>query len=297
MSPEDVERVRVFVFFVGYQRSGHSLVGSMLDAHPHVVVPHEFMLFQRLVDWNDTTLFNRTKLYNELWLHSVRDATEGWRSGPRYEKAARKGYTLAIGNSWHGRFTQLKVIGDKSGGKASRVFHRKAAEFREAYERLRVAVGVPVRVLHVVRDPFDIIASDALYEASPVRGQRLQNVSALQKLANRKVLLARTHHLLTSVAAVEAMITACNMTVLEIHMADLLRDPRGALMQLCAFVGIDCFEDYVKSCAAKVVPLPASPVQDLVDWPQELRSYIIQELSRYPFFRRYLLQSDMHAGT
>lgn len=298
LSPEDIESVRIFVFFVGYQRSGHSLVGSMLDAHPHAVVPHEFMLFERLVDRNDSAaLFNRTKLYNELWKHSVADATQGWRSDLAYDKAARKGYTLAIGGTnWHGAFTRLKVIGDKSGGKAARVFHRKPADFREAYEKLRIAVGVPIRVLHVVRDPFDIIASDTLYAASPVAGQRLRNVSELHKLSDPKLLVARARHLLSSSAAVDAMIGACNMTVLELHMADLLLDPRAVLKRLCAFLEIDCFEDYVRACGAKVLPPPVLPVQELVGWPPEVKSYLLQELSKYPFFRRYLPQGDMREG-
>ena len=288
LTPEHIQGVRTFVFFIGYQRSGHSLVGSMLDAHPHVIVPHEYMLFDRLVNRNDTALFNRTKLYNELWKQSVADATKGWRSDLTYEKAARKGYTLAIEGAWQGMFTTLKVIGDKSGGKAARVFYRKPAEFREAYEKLRAAVGVPIRVLHVVRHPRDIIASDTLYEASPVPGRRLQNASELHKLSDAKLLAARARYLFTSAASVAAMIASCNMTVLEIHLDDLLRDPRKVLNRLCEFLEVDCIEDYVRACGTKVRPPPVTPMRALVSWPAEVASYVYQEASKYPFFRRYL---------
>src|SRR5688572_9593174 len=33
--------VRGYCMFVGYPRSGHSLVGSLLNAHPNVVIAHE----------------------------------------------------------------------------------------------------------------------------------------------------------------------------------------------------------------------------------------------------------------
>ena len=267
----------------------------MLDAHPHVVVPHEFMLFERLVNRNDTALFNRTKLYNELWKHSVVDATKGWRSNLAYEKAAKKGYTLAIDGSWHGTFTRLKVIGDKSGGKSARVFYRNPVEFRIAYEKLRAAVGVPIRVLHVVRDPFDIIASDTLYAASPMPGRRLQNVSEFQKLTEPKLLAERARYLTSSSAAVEAMIAACNMTVLEIHTDDLLQAPRLVLNRLCEFLNIDCFDDYVRACSAKVRPPPATAVRHLVSWPSEVTAYVLKETSKYPFFRRYLPKESREA--
>ena len=30
--------LKAFVMFVGYPRSGHSIVGALLDAHPHLTV-------------------------------------------------------------------------------------------------------------------------------------------------------------------------------------------------------------------------------------------------------------------
>jgi hypothetical protein len=34
-------QVRSFCLFIGYPRSGHSLVGSLLDAHPDIAIAHE----------------------------------------------------------------------------------------------------------------------------------------------------------------------------------------------------------------------------------------------------------------
>ena len=35
---DDVQR---FCFFIGHARSGHSIIGSLLNAHPEVVISHE----------------------------------------------------------------------------------------------------------------------------------------------------------------------------------------------------------------------------------------------------------------
>jgi len=41
MEEADFSKLRNFVLFVGYPRSGHSLVGSLIDAHPHAIIAHE----------------------------------------------------------------------------------------------------------------------------------------------------------------------------------------------------------------------------------------------------------------
>jgi hypothetical protein len=40
----DFSNVRTFILFVGYPRSGHSLIGSIMDAHPNVIIAHEVRL-------------------------------------------------------------------------------------------------------------------------------------------------------------------------------------------------------------------------------------------------------------
>ena len=36
-----LDDVKTLCLFIGYQRSGHSLVGSLLDAHPRMAIAHE----------------------------------------------------------------------------------------------------------------------------------------------------------------------------------------------------------------------------------------------------------------
>ena len=40
--PSKYASVKKFVFFEGYGRSGHSIIGSLMDAHPHVIIPYQF---------------------------------------------------------------------------------------------------------------------------------------------------------------------------------------------------------------------------------------------------------------
>ena len=43
LSQQDADGVEKFVFFVGYARSGSSIVGSMVDAHPNMIIANECM--------------------------------------------------------------------------------------------------------------------------------------------------------------------------------------------------------------------------------------------------------------
>ena len=40
---KDTEGVVYFVLFIGDTHSGHGIIGSMMDAHPNMVIAHEYM--------------------------------------------------------------------------------------------------------------------------------------------------------------------------------------------------------------------------------------------------------------
>ena len=46
---EEYKEIDTLLFFVGYARSRHTLLASLLDGHPHMIVGNERNLFYRLV--------------------------------------------------------------------------------------------------------------------------------------------------------------------------------------------------------------------------------------------------------
>lgn len=92
----DIETYRMFV---GYGRSGHSLVGALLDAHPEAVIAHELDAARYF-----RAGFTRNQVY---WLILRND-----RAFARGGATARIEYTYAIPNQWQGRHRRLRVIGD-----------------------------------------------------------------------------------------------------------------------------------------------------------------------------------------
>ena len=98
--------IKTVCLFIGYPRSGHSLIAALLDAHPDIIIGMEWgallhvyfgykkkQLFYSLI--RNSYLFSKKK--NNIWT----------------------GYSYKIHGGWQGKFRKLLVIGDKQGGRTS----------------------------------------------------------------------------------------------------------------------------------------------------------------------------------
>ena len=255
LSPRVRNGVKKFVFFVGYPRSGHSIVGALMDAHPHVVIPHEYFLFcqfKTLDKASDETW--RDNLFNILYKKSELDA-----AGSRVKY--RKGYTLSVKGMWQGRFDgYIEVIGDKSGGRTTMEYIKDKSGFLRNYQKLKKLVSIPVRMIHVMRNPFDMVATSTIYHQNKVERSELlpkargsSNVT-VKKLNSPEILETQTAYYLKKFNAVVEMIENVfgKDNVLEIHNCDLVADPRGTLQKIFDFLEVDTTEHYLEVCAEKV---------------------------------------------
>jgi hypothetical protein len=93
--------VRSYCIFIGYPRSGHSLVGSLLDAHPNIVIAHELDALKYM-----NAGFSRGQILNLIVDRSRIFTKQGrvW-----------TGYSYRVPGQWQGNHRDLRVIGDKNG--------------------------------------------------------------------------------------------------------------------------------------------------------------------------------------
>ena len=97
--------VETFCLFIGYPRSGHTLVGALLNAHPEAVVAHGLGVM-RYVKLG----LRRDQLYSLLL---ARDQQFG-EIGHQWS-----GYDYDIPGQHQGRWDRLRVIGDKRAASAT----------------------------------------------------------------------------------------------------------------------------------------------------------------------------------
>ncbi len=241
--------VRTVCLFLGYPRSGHSLVGSLIDAHPNAIIAHELNALDYVARG-----FSRTQLYLLLLDNSRRFA----RRGRRWS-----GYDYAVPGQWQGRYARLEVIGDKKGGGTTKSLRRSP----ELLDRLRSVVVVPVRFIHVIRNPYDNISTMAR------RSRR-----SLEKTIEAYFGLCRT------VADVKTRLDPGS--VFDLRYEALITDPAARLRDLCGFLGLEVTAAYLDACAAIVFGAPRQTRFDL-PWPAAALRTVADRIAQFPMLTGY----------
>ena len=135
------DSIETYCGFVGYPRSGHTLIAALLNAHPEIVLANEL----GALDW-------LSKGFGRLQVCSMILAQDRDFARTGYEFL---GYRYAVPGQWQGRFRQLRVVGDKDGARDNTILRSQP----ELLERLGRVMGTRVRILHVVRNPYDMLAT------------------------------------------------------------------------------------------------------------------------------------------
>jgi hypothetical protein len=241
----DFEPVRSFLLFVGHPRSGHSLVGALIDAHPDAVVAHELDALKYV-----EAGFGRDQLYTLIVRHQQARAADGLRSG--------SGYAYAVTGQSQGRYDRLEVVGDKKGGRST----RRLAEQPDLFDRLTRTVGVPVKVVQVVRNPYDNIAT--MYR----RGHRLP-------LAEHA---ATYFELSSTVRSLRERIDPDHFH--ELRLETLIAEPTNTLIRLTGFLGLESSAEYLAACEAVVFPT-ARRTRTEAPWTPELLTLVGERVAEH----------------
>ena len=99
--------------FIGYPRSGHSLVGAILDAHPEMIVAHEYNILEKWPKFQINYLVERKLqkyfLYYTLHAFSSFQAMFGWRAR-KSEDENDDFYSYHVPGGWQGTYKdKIKV--------------------------------------------------------------------------------------------------------------------------------------------------------------------------------------------
>jgi Sulfotransferase family len=246
----DVER---FFFLVGYPRSGSTLIGSVLNAHPEMVIAHESDLF-RYVRPGITR--------NQLFALLLRRDRQFAAVDRRWN-----GFDYALDSEHQGRFVHLRVIGDKHSGRAARRIHQDPA----LLDRLRRVVKVPIRVLHIIRNPFDNIASIA---------------------HNRDLPVARAIEIYRSLGV--AVTDVCGRLhsdeLFEVRYEEFTKNAAESLTGLCRFIGVEAPAEYVKACAALTDP-GGRQSRTRFEWSGSERQQVERIIASRPVLEGYTFEN------
>jgi hypothetical protein len=255
----DLRGVETYCLFIGHGRSGHSIVGSLLDAHPEAAVSDEL----------DAVHFVELGFHRDQVLALTLDKSERLARGQR-RKAGRGGttYSYLVPGWANGRFERLRVVGDSTAGTA---VHRMR-DRPELLDRIdRRMSGLRVRYVHVSRNPYDNISTMTIRRGRDLDdaiGAYFADCETLVDL-RRRIGPERLH---------------------DLRHEDLIRDPRARISGLCRFVGLNAPAGYLDACAGILFPSP-SRSRDSVDWSAEQVERVRGEIERFDFLRGYSFEA------
>ena len=291
-----IDQVETFLIFVGYPKTtptagggnGSTLAG-LIDAHPDAIIAQGFNLFLKMVHPDMADYYhNRTVLYTALTHNSYRHTQDSERNTKK--KAHRKANSSSSSHpEWQGKYNQLKVIGDRSNGlTVSHVYHGSSL-YTDAYNELASTVKVPIKALHIVRNPYDIIASKAHFYMS--KGKSVAGSKPKQPISSEYHVMQGAKSLELEAIAVTDLISKFGVEILDVHSKDLSAARISETMtKVCKFLGLDCTQSYLKMCAETNMG-QSKWSRNSVVWSKATIKFIDKIIQKYPFFSQYTIQS------
>ena len=274
-----IDRIKTFVFFFAYAHSGHSIVGSLMDSHPHIVISHEVDVFNKLSEGKLSP--TKQDIFNAVWRNTMQTIINGHRA------ENFKGYNLLVDGLYQGKYIDhIDVIGDKKGGGTIHLLLQKPEEWSRVYDILK-SLNVKLKVIQVYRNPYDTIATTLLLR----HNKEIKFANVKQHNITRKgssVQVIEDYFLYhNAIINVKKMY---NLDLAEIHGKDLISDPRGNLLKLCNHVGVNCSNDYLDICSNKVFK-NESKTRRLIEWTDQQLQMIQQNIDKYSDLKGYSFDS------
>ncbi len=247
--------VGTYCLFIGHARSGHSILGALLDAHRRAVISDELDAL-RFVSRG----FRRDQVL-ELSVEMARHQARAER-----RKAGRDGrvYSYFVPGQWQGRFERLDVVGDSRAGWTVR---RLAADPGLLGRVEALMQPSEVRFIHVLRNPFDNISTMV------IRSGRWLDDAIDRYLENCRSILALAER------------TGPDR-ILRLRHEALVTEPRPTLARACTFLGLDAPDEYLDACAGILFAAP-SRTRDRVAWEPADVGRVERGIEEFEFLRGY----------
>ncbi|MEM9251549.1 MAG: hypothetical protein AAGB29_04285 [Planctomycetota bacterium] len=244
------DRVQTFGFFVSPARSGHSVIGQLLSAHPDIIFSDELGVVTKIDEG-----YSADQVFALIRAQDLHLQNRG---------RAKSGYDYRVDGAWQNVTDKHPVaIGDAKGARASAML---AADPAFA-DKIRSCVGVPIRAIVHLRDPFDIVGSRVKR-----RGRKLDDAIFGMRGVHDSVVAA-----LATLREEERLI--------QYH-EDVIADPVTAFERMFAFLGVEPNDQAVQACAGKLWARPHA-ARKATDWPEDAVARLRGLIDESPILGRY----------
>jgi len=207
---KQIKGINTFLFFLGFPRSGHSIIGALLDAHPNCIISHELNAFSLM-----SKGFSFYNICSLIILKSKMYSMFNFKRG---------GYKYQIKDQYQGKVTKLKIIGDKKGGGTTDLFDKQIIDI----DKISKFIPFDYKSLIVIRNPFDNIATIAIKSFN-------SNINDALDFYRKK---AKT---------IERLITVLENKHLIVYHEKFIEEPQKELEKILDFVNLSKDSSYLQS--------------------------------------------------
>lgn len=238
-----------FLLIVGNARSGSTLLGAAIDAHPSAVISNE-----STGSWELWKKMSREQILTHIYDNAMAMAAA---------RRPSEGYHYQIGPAPNDK-SAIVVAGDKMWNPSVLLMHGSAKILPDLENRL----NVPVKIIEAVRNPFDVIASMHQRSGLPVRDRIRWYFMHCE-----------------ATAALHERLSAENLTVS--HHADLLANPDLELTRLCKFLKLSPCASHIAAVKKALLPQPRK-TSARIDWNPADVAEITRRMGDFGTLARYV---------
>lgn len=241
-------QLQKFLLIIGNARSGSTILGAALDAHPEIVVANETK--DSASFWRD---LDGAAIFDGIMANAEHQAATG-RLSSGYE------YQMGLAPSSKHRIT---VIGDKIWNPSTLLLHGDY----ELIPSLETKLGVPIVVIHAVRNLFDTVTTMHRRSGAPI-SDRLRWFSAHCE----------------AVAAIKERLPSSRF--LDLYHEDLLLQPEQELTKCCRFLGVPVDAQHIERVRKTLFKEPHA-TRNHAHWSESEVGAARAVMERFQWLQRY----------
>ena len=246
--------VHTLCITIGHVKSGGSLLGAMLDAHPNAAFADDLDALRYV-----RAGFEAEQVFRILVKGARREVLKGRVTARRLEP-----YSLFVPGGWQGSHRTLEVVGFSRAGPTT----RGLSEEPDVLAGLRRTLGsLRPAFVHVVRHPADPVAAMVLRS-----GRSLD--SAVRDYAEQ----------CDRLLALRSRLPAEDL--LTVRYERFVRAPREGLVEACGFLGLAVEADHLDACGA-VIRDDMTSERDRIEWTSRATDSTRRLIDRVDFLEPY----------
>lgn len=254
------DKIRTYCMFLGYPRSGHTLYGCLLDAHRNIVIAQECHVLGLIQKSDNIT---RQQIYSKIIESSKNHALNGklW-----------QGYDYSLPGLFQGDCSNdIYVIGDKKGGSSVDALRKNPNLLNLLQER----VNVPIKYIHVIRNPFDNISTLTMRHE---KGNLENGINHYFRLVDKMI---------------ELKTQINNNDMIDIYHEKFIIDSEIYLRKLLSFIGINKPDHcYLDSCQRIIFKDPKTTRDKVTFWNDKNIKIVQNKIDKVDYLSCYSFYSQ-----